>query len=413
MYISTQEGLRDLTLRLRDLLSDDSRLALDTEFIRERTYLPVLELIQVAADNGNFIALIDFPAVGNTLGPLAEFLLAPEILKIFHAGTQDMEILASILGQIPPSIFDTQVAAAFAGYSLQAGYGALALSALGVKLDKEEGFADWSRRPLTPSMKEYAENDVRYLHALHDRLSANLEKKGRAEWAQEQTNRIMAQATETLPQEELWRKVGGRHVLDSRGLTILRELALWRDREAERRNKPRRSVVKDDFLVDVARRAPASAKAVLELRSAPQNLGEKSAEALVVAIQRGRNVPEDERLYPETSLGLDDQGAALVELLSAVVRVRAMEENVPPALLAGGEDLRALAANRRNPDAWPEELFTGWRGSLLGENLRATLAGELSVAWEPIRGRLTLRRDTEEAAAPVAASSLPTASAHD
>ena len=307
-----------------------------------------------------------------------------------------MEILASILGEIPPSIYDTQVAAAFAGYSLQTGYGALALSALGVKLDKEEGFADWSRRPLTPSMRAYAENDVRYLHALHDRLSATLARKGRADWAQEQTARIMAQATETLPPDELWRKVGGRHVLDSRGLTILRELALWRDAEAERRNKPRRSVVKDEFMIEVARRAPATARMILELRSAPPNLGEKSAEALVAAIQRGKNIPESERLQPEVSIGLDDQGAALVELLSAVIRVRALEENLPPSLLASGEDLRSLASHRRDPDAWPADLFSGWRGSLVGEYLRATLSGELSVAWDARRGRLTLRREEVE-----------------
>lgn len=304
-----------------------------------------------------------------------------------------MEILASLLGEIPPSIYDTQVGAAFAGYSLQTGYGALVQSVLGVKLDKEEGFADWSRRPLTASMQTYAENDVRYLHALHDRLSAALANRGRDEWAREQTAKIMAQATEITPPDELWRRVGGRHVLEARGLTILRELALWRDKEAERRNKPRRSVVKDDFLVEVARRAPASARAILELRSAPPNLGERSAESLIGAIQRGKAVPEEERLQPEVPLGLDEQGAALVELLSAVVRVRALEENLPPSLLAGGDDLRALAANRRKPDFWPSDLFTDWRGSLIGENLRATLAGELAVAWDAKRGRLTLRRE--------------------
>jgi ribonuclease D len=393
LYVATPEALRDLAHRLQPLLSQDPRLALDTEFIRERTYLPVLEIIQVAADGGRFIALIDFPAVGSNLDPLCDLLLNPEILKIFHAGTQDMEILTSILGEIPPSIYDTQVAAAFAGYSLQTGYGALVQSVLGVKLDKEEGFADWSRRPLTPSMQTYAENDVRYLHALHDRLSGVLANRGRDKWAHEQTAKIMAQATEITPVEDLWRKVGGRHVLDARGLTILRELARWRDAEAERRNKPRRSVVKDDFLVEVARRAPATARMILELRSAPPNLGERAAEALVAAIQRGKAVPEEDRIQPDAPLGLDEQGAALVELLSAVVRVRALEENLPPSLMANGDDLRVLAANRRKPENWPTDLFSDWRGNLLGDNLQATLTGELAVAWDARRGRLTLRRN--------------------
>jgi ribonuclease D len=303
-----------------------------------------------------------------------------------------MEILAAMLGRLPGPVYDTQVAAAFAGYSLQTGYGALVQALLGIRLSKEEGFADWSRRPLTPAMREYAENDVRHLTALHDRLQRVLRQRGREAWAAEHTQRLLAQAAEVTPPDDLWRRIGGRNTLDSRGLAVLRELAIWRDEEARRRDKPRRTVIKDEALVDIARRAPRSAADVLALRSAPHNLGDRAAEAITAAVKRGVAVPDAKRPRPEVFAPVDDQGAALVELLSAVVRVRAMEENLPPSLLAGGDDLRALAANRRSAGTFASDLFAGWRGQLLGDDLRAVLAGNLAVSWDTRAGRLRLVR---------------------
>jgi ribonuclease D len=336
------------------------------------------------------------PALGGNLAGLADLFLDPAVLKIVHAGGQDMEILAARLGRLPEPVYDTQVAAAFAGYSLQTGYGALVQALLGVRLSKEEGFADWSRRPLTPAMREYAENDVRHLPALHDKLQSLLKRRGRDVWATEQTRRLLTQAADVTPLEDLWRRVGGRNTLDSRGLAVLRELAIWRDEEARRRDKPRRTVMKDEALVDIARRSPKTAADVLALRSAPQNLGERAAEAITAVVKRGLAVPEAERPRPEASAPLDDHGAALVELLSAVVRVRALEESLPPSLLASGDDLRTLAANRRSAGVLSGDLFTGWRGQLLGNDLRAVLAGDLAVSWDARAGRLRLVHASED-----------------
>ncbi len=178
MYVADKDGLALLVERLRDELDRDSRLGIDTEFIRERTYLPVLEILQVAACGGQFVAVVDVPALGGDLGELGALLLDPSVLKILHSGGQDMEILAMYLGGQPPApVYDTQVAASFAGFGAQTGYGALVQALLNVSLSKEEGFADWSRRPLSPAMREYAENDVRYLHALHDALTRRLRKR--------------------------------------------------------------------------------------------------------------------------------------------------------------------------------------------------------------------------------------------
>lgn len=387
--LTRQAELDAFCLELTSRLADDPRLALDTEFIRERTYEPVLELVQVGTADGT-IALLDIPALGS-LGALAPLLTDPKILKIFHAGGQDMEILTSLLGEMPQPFFDTQIAAAFSGYGTQVGYGALVQSVLKVRLSKEEGFSDWSRRPLTASMCSYAADDVRYLHSLHDRLMTRLQRRGRVSWAEEHTLRMLTAAAETTPIEDLWKKVGSKQGLSRRDLAVLQELALWRDDEARRRNKPRRTVLKDEPLVELAKRKPKTAAAVLELR-AVNGVGSRQAEELVQAIQRGLEVPESEWPVVESSPPLDENGAALLELLSAVVKVRAMEEDLPPSLLAPADALRQLAIQRT-----PEivgSLFSGWRGELLGEALKATLEGTLSVVWDAKQGRLACRTDS-------------------
>ncbi|MCX6368561.1 MAG: ribonuclease D [Armatimonadetes bacterium] len=386
--LTRPDELEKLSTELAARLDTDPRLAIDTEFIRERTYEPVLELVQVGTVDG-MIALLDVQALGG-LGPIGAILTDPSILKIVHAGGQDVEILTALLGHIPAPLFDTQIAAAFAGFGTQVGYGALVQSVLKVKLSKEEGFSDWSRRPLTPSMCSYAADDVRYLHQLHDRLSARLERRGRVVWATEHTERLLTAAAETTPLEDLWKKVGSKQGLSRRELAILQELALWRDDEARRRNKPRRTVLKDEPLVELAKRKPKTAAAVLELR-AVNGVGTRQAEELVLAIQRGLEVPEELWPVTESSPPLDEHGAALLELLSAVVKVRAMEEDMPPSLLAPSDALRQLAI-QRNP-ASVRNLFTGWRHELLGEALQATLAGTLSVVWDPIKGQLACRYD--------------------
>jgi ribonuclease D len=393
MYIDTPASLAALTTSLRDSLSRDPRLAFDTEFIRERTYAPVLEIVQVASGDGSVIAIIDVPALGGDLGGVGDLLLDPSVLKLVHAGGQDMEILSSRLGALPTPVFDTQVAAAFTGHSIQTGYGNLVQAMLNIRLNKDEGFADWSRRPLTASMREYAENDVRYLPTLHTKLAGLLEKRGRGEWAREQTDRLLMTAAEEVAPIDLWRRVGGRNILDSRGLSILRELALWRDEEARRRDKPRRSVVKDDFLIELARRAPKSANDILSLRSAPHSLGERTATVLVERIQNGLSIPPDERPQAETPPALDEQGSVLVELLTALVRARALESDLPSTLLANGDDLRSLAAlrGRKNDAALRDHpLLNGWRGALVGESLQGLLTGALAIAWDTKRNRLRL-----------------------
>lgn len=390
MYVADRATLDTFAAELRVALAADPRLALDTEFIRERTYYPLLEVVQVAANNGALIGVLDVPALGGDLADIAEILRDTDILKILHAGSQDMEILTTLLGAPPLPVFDTQIAASFAGYALQTGYGSLVQGALSVSLAKDEGFSDWSRRPLTAAMIAYAENDVRYLHALHDRLSTALNKRNRQQWAMDQMQRTLLAATEVMPTQDLWQKVGGKQSLGSMQLSVLRELATWRDEEARHRDKPRRTVIKDEPLIEIARRGPRTARDVLELRGMPPNLGERAAQEIVERVKRGQSTPPEMRPRIESSISLDDEGANLMELLSAVVRVRAQQEGLPAALLASGDELRFFAANRRSRDRFAGPLFSGWKGDILGDDLRATLEGRKTVAWDAREGRLRL-----------------------
>lgn len=392
-FINTPEALEDSCIEIAAALRIDPRLAIDTEFVGERSYEPSLELLQVATADCE-IHLIDVHALDGRLDALADILLDDDILKLVHAGSQDAAILRSHLGRPPTPLFDTQIAAAYVGMQLQLGYGAIVRSLLKIDLAKDESFADWTRRPIKQSMLDYAANDVAHLHALHDKLKAKLDRLGRAAWVSDACAQLVANAEDVLAPHELWRKVGGRGGMDAKQLGVLRELCIWRDEEAQRRDRPRRSVVKDEVLVEVARRRPSSARALLELRNVPPSLGERTASELVERVRAGLNSPiEEDREFGEGA-SLDEHGSALYELLSAVVRVRSIEAEIAPTLLANADALKRVAATRRTDALNP--LFAGWREELIGRYLRDALAGRLSVAWDPKTGELALRATSDE-----------------
>jgi len=391
-FINTPEALEDSCIEIAAALRIDPRLAIDTEFVGERSYEPSLELLQAATADGE-IHLIDVHALDGRLDALADILLDDDILKLVHAGSQDAAILRSHLGRPPTPLFDTQIAAAYVGMQLQLGYGAIVRSLLKVDLAKDESYSDWTRRPIRTAMLDYAANDVAYLHALHDKLTAKLDRLGRAKWVDEACAQLVANAEEVPAPHELWRKVGGRGSLDARQLGVLRELCIWRDEEAQRRDRPRRSVVKDEVLVEIARRRPSSARALLELRSVPPSLGERTAADLVERVRAGLESPIDEEREYGDGASLDEHGSALYELLSAVVRVRSIEAEIAPTLLANADALRRVAATRRTDASNP--LFSGWREELIGRYLRDAIAGRLSVTWDAEREELALRKTTD------------------
>src|SRR2546427_6523731 len=259
-YIRDEAGLLALCERLRE----HDRLAVDTEFMGEDSFHPRLEIIQVAA--GDVIAIIDYQKVPG-LAPFFSLLDDARILKVLHAGRQDLEIFSVLSGSVPTPVFDTQIAAAMVGYGTQVGYAQLVKQVLKVALEKSETFTNWAQRPLTPEQVAYALEDVRYLFLLHDHLVRKLKALGRLEWAEEEFRRVQVLAADEARDPRLrYQRIKGWAELSPRARGVLREVAAWREHEAKRRDRPRGRILRDEILVEIARRAPTAVEALGQLR---------------------------------------------------------------------------------------------------------------------------------------------------
>lgn len=391
IYADTAATLRGVC----DRLASTERFVLDTEFVGERTYLPVLELIQVSTPAET--ALIDCRAVPS-LDPLFEILADERIEKVLHAGQQDLELFYSLTGRAPAPIVDTQVAAAMAGYGAQVGYAQLVERLLDVSVEKSETLTDWSRRPLTKAQLAYAVDDVRYLLPVYEKLRARLIGLERWEWVREECRR-MAAAVRSLPvePEDAWLRVRGRGTLRAKGLVVLRALAAWREAQARDRNKPRASIARDEVLVEISRKAPTTLEGLRGLRAVRSRELERHATDVVQRIARALETPRDEWPQP-----LPPQPAApstgVVELLQAVLRLRAEEAGIAPSLLATNADLQVLVQRHATGDAQDVPIMQGWRKTIAGGDLLALLEGRASVALDPASGaiRVSKRRGGDE-----------------
>lgn len=366
MYVTDTQALRELVLELRKAKA----VAVDTEFMREKTYFARLCLIQLGTDD---IAAIVDPLVIDDLSPLCDLLTDPDVVKVFHAGSQDMEIFYRLCGVAAAPVFDTQVAATLAGFQQQVGYGALVKEVLDVTLDKGDTYTDWARRPLSATQVEYALNDVRYLPEVHRRLTATLESEGRLGWLAADFAHIEDPATYEVVPEEQWRRVKRISSLNRRQLAVAREVAAWREREAQRRDVPKRWILGDESIVEIARRSPTSAEDVAGIRGVADKVGRSAQRALAESVAAGLAVPDSElpSIAKRRRPAGDVDGA--VDLMIALVRVRAHERGVAMPLLASREDLERLAAGER--EASP--LLDGWRKEMVGDELVSLLDGSL------------------------------------
>jgi ribonuclease D len=347
-------------------------LALDTEFMREKTYYARLCLIQIATEDGAW--MID-PLMGGVLGPLEGVLLDRNVVKVLHAGSQDLELLTRILGTPPTPVFDTQVAATLAGFPAQVGYARLVKDLYDVDVDKSDTYSDWSRRPLTPAQIEYGLADVLHLPPMYRRLSEQLAGEGRLAWLEADFERLSDPATYAVVPEEQFRRIKRASALSRRQLAVLQQAAAWRETAAQKRDLPRRWVVADETLVEVARRQPRDAAALGELRGINvRGLGDGGA-GLLAAVHSGLETPEDQlpRITKRVRAIVDVEG--VVELMGALVRVRAVEHGVAVPLLATRAELERLAAGERDESP----LMQGWRRQLIGESLVDLAEGRLRL----------------------------------
>jgi ribonuclease D len=381
LYIDTPEQLDDLCDRIRR----SPWLALDTEFVREKHYYPTFCLLQLF--NGEIAACID-PLAIEDLSPLREILFDPGIVKIFHAGRQDLEIFHQLWGELPRPLFDTQLAATLLGLGDQIGYGNLVQKLLNHELDKGHSRTDWSRRPLQETQLRYALDDVIYLADIYLQLKGQLEELGREGWLEDDFAALSDPATYTVVPGEMWRRIKGRKYLKGVQLAVLQSLTAWRETEAQRSDRPKRWIVKDEVLVDLARHNPTDSRQLERIRGLEPGTIKRHGETLLGLIAEARALPKSE--WPtekKAPARLSTNQEAQVDLLMACLRLLADRNNITHNALAGRKELERLVAGDTDID-----LLSGWRRSLAGATLRDVLDGRTRPVME--QGQLTLRPES-------------------
>lgn len=375
----------DLITTTAELTSVCARLAkhpvitVDTEFLRETTYYPLLCVVQLASPDEAVV--VDALAEGIDLKPFFDLMSSEGVLKVFHAARQDIEIIWHQAGIIPHPIFDTQVAAMVLGYGDSIAYDALVERVTGHRPDKTHRFTDWSRRPLTKDQLEYAVADVTHLRDVFAALDADLKKRRRSDWVSEEMEILTSPKTYDFHPERAWERLKTR-VRKPKDLAVLMEVAAWREQEAQSRNVPRSRVLKDDAVGDIATHAPTSLERLGTLRSLPKGF-EKSkwGSDIVAAVQRG--LARDLHTLPKIEKPRNNSnGAAIVELLKVLLRMTSERHAVASKVIATVDDLEQIAAD----DKADVGALHGWRRELFGEAALALKHGQLALAIE--KGRV-------------------------
>jgi ribonuclease D len=368
------------------------RLGIDTEFMSEGRYRALLCLVQVAVDNPDpeqapLVYLIDSLAEAD-VGPLAQLLADPGFEIVLHAGRQDVAILRRAWQTELTNIFDTQIAAGFAGASAQSGYGNLLESMLGLRVGKTASYTRWDVRPLTTEQLGYAAEDVAHLLQLADVIQRRLTDSGRLEWAREECRRLES-ATDERDPETAWERLPRVAQLDPRARAVARELAAWRERTASELDRPVGSILADPPLVELAKRQPGHVSGLEPIRGLHPPTIKRRGAAIIEAIARGlRSSP----IAREAGRGRSEPGdAPLIALAEALLRARALEAGLAYELIASRAELELIVAASRRGAAEPDvRTLTGWRRELVGDDLRDLLAGRGAVSVGPDR-RLELR----------------------
>ncbi|MGI4953087.1 MAG: ribonuclease D [Janthinobacterium lividum] len=378
VLVTDTQHLAALCARLRQ----EPWITIDTEFMRERTYYPELCVVQLASSTD--VAVVDAQAPGIDLAALGELLADTGVLKVFHAARQDVEIFLELFGAVPKPLFDTQIAAMVAGFGDQVGYDALVQALTGGNIDKAHRFSDWSARPLSASQVAYAAADVTHLRSVYERLSAKLERDGRAEWVAQEMAALDEPGTYRADPETMWERLRPK-TNNRRMLGLLRATAAWREREAQRVNIPRQRLLKDESLLEIAATAPTTPEALARVRGITRGFAEgRSGLSLVGALKDAAELPED--ALPAAPRGKDGPrpSPALVALLKVLLAAKCEEHHVAPKLLASAEELDRLAVET-DPDV---SALHGWRREVFGNDALALKAGRITLGVDGKRIKL-------------------------
>ena len=386
--ITTTKALAELC----DRLAQGDFVCVDTEFMRENTYYPLLCLVQVG--NAEEAAAIDPLADGLDLAPLLDLLTRNEdVLKVFHAGGQDVEIIYNLTGRTPHPIFDTQIAMMAVSQSEQIGYANLVESWLGKSIDKGARFTDWSRRPLTERQIEYAIGDVTHLATIFPKLLDKLVKTGRGHWLNAEMEKLADPANYAADPATAWKRIRP----PSRNAAVLgrlKALAAWREVEAQGKDIPRGRIMRDETLADLASQPPKAQEDLAKIRGLSQawkvnDIGKR----LMVTLREAQALPADEMPEkPKRGAPLGKEGALVADLLKLLLKIRAREIDVAPRLLTRSDELEQLAAGVRELP-----MLEGWRREVFGAEALDLVEGKMAFAVE--RGRLKMTRVGGEARA--------------
>lgn len=382
-YIDTKEKLDGLC---RSLMARKV-IAVDTEFIREKTYWPQLCLIQVSDGERDYC--IDPLAPGMDLSPFLEVLACPDVLKLFHAARQDIEIFFHINHKIPSPVFDTQVAGMVIGLGDSVSYQGIVNIFLHVQITKEMRFSDWSKRPLSEAQIKYALNDVHYLIPAYEKIRAVLEKKNRASWMKDEMQILLNPETYAPDLMQLWRKI---KINTKKPLVLktLQVLTAWREMDAQRADKPRRSMLKDDTLIELAMARPTSMEALKSLRGMSSGHFPKNArgQEIVDLIKNVSLTPKEEKEF----LLLTEQKKkkvchGCVEALRLLLESVSETEQVAPKIICHAEDLEKIAAEGKNADV---PAMKGWRFDIFGRHALELIEGKIGLFFDPVGQKMKI-----------------------
>jgi len=358
---------------LCEVLAKSEYVAVDTEFLREQTFWPLLCLIQLAGPEAE--AIVDPLSPNLDLAPFYQLMADTSVVKVFHAARQDIEIIFLKSEIVPTPVFDTQVAAMVCGYGDSISYVNLVKKTTSVDLDKSSRFTDWSRRPLSAKQLDYALADVTHLRDVYQRLKQTLEKTGRTPWLQEEMEVLTSPSTYDAKPENAWQRLKLR-VKGRKSLAVLIELAAWRERLAQTLDVPRGRVLRDDALYDIANQLPASADSLGQLRTLSDGFARSQrAREIVDVVKAG--LARDPKTLPkiERSEALSAEASATLELLKVLLKAAAAEHGVAPRIIADSDDLEQLATS----DEADILALQGWRRTLFGESALKLKRGELAL----------------------------------
>lgn len=366
-------------------LASESFCAVDTEFIREKTYYPLLSLVQIAGEK--HMACID-PFAINDFEPLRQLFQKPDLLKVFHSPSQDLEILFQQFGEVPSPVFDTQLAAAVLGFQHQISYADLVFEVTGTRLEKKHTRADWSKRPLSKDEIDYAMDDVRYLMPVYRHVKQELEAKNRASWIEKDLEAMSLSSSYEVDVSSQWQRLKGVQKLKGVQLQIAQQLCQWRELRAQQKNRPRRWIAADDWIIEISRKKPTSLEDLALVRDIPAKVIEHQGSQLIDIVKKSLQTDASEWPTPQKPKVLDVQQQALGDCLMALCRVIADENGIALAALATRKDIDSLILNRKT-----SRLAQGWHLEMAGHKLLDFIHGQSRIGVDNGRIRSYLGKD--------------------